>query len=112
MRHVNKRPENDTRFPAHSHLRRKTVTRSNVERDKFLKPGAAERFAPVLSGLDPVRFANTGQEVDGHREHGALFGGKMYLFADEESLLRFEKQPQRYAAVARQAMAKSAPKDH
>jgi hypothetical protein len=96
----------DVRFGA-VHRDRTYLFKSQVERDRFLAPGAADRFAPVLSGLDPVRFAESGQAVDGRREHGVLFDGQIFLFADEDALVRFEREPHRYVAVVRQAMANS-----
>jgi len=61
-------------------------------------------YTPVLSGYDPVRYGETGQLVDGRREHGLYFGNQYYLFADEASLERFRLNPQRYVAFAQQAM--------
>jgi protein disulfide-isomerase len=62
-------------------------------------------FAPVLSGCDPVRFAKTGELVEGKRSYGLLTPDKrVFLFADEESLKLFERSPGEYAAAAHQAM--------
>lgn len=104
LMNLGKWEKGDPRFGV-VHRDRTYLFKSQIERDRFLAPAAADRFAPVLSGLDPVRFAETGQAVDGRREHGVLFDGQIYLFADEDALVRFEQQPQRYVAVVRQAMA-------
>jgi thioredoxin-related protein/YHS domain-containing protein len=62
-------------------------------------------FAPALSGCDPVRFAKTGELVEGKRSYGLLTPDKrVFLFADEESLKLFERSPGEYAAAAHQAM--------
>ena len=42
--------------------------------------------------------------VPGKREFGVFLGGRIYLFADEASLQRFQQNPKRYAAEALQAM--------
>lgn len=62
-----------------------------------------DRFAPILSGFDPVRYAETGQLVEGKREHGVFFGNRIFLFADEVALDRFSKHTDFYMARVRQA---------
>jgi protein disulfide-isomerase len=52
-----------------------------------------DRFSPVLSGYDPVHYVDRGELVPGQRRHGMWFRGKIYLFADEESLNRFSATP-------------------
>jgi phage gp46-like protein len=42
--------------------------------------------------------------VPGSREYGVLFGERVYLFADEASLERFERNPDLYADRALQAL--------
>ena len=63
--------------------------------------------APVLSGYDPVMFAERGTLENGKRAHGIFFRQRVYLFADENSLQRFWANPERYAgaALARQPRA-------
>ena len=63
-----------------------------------------DRYAPVLSGNDPGAAVEQGQAVSGYREHGVLFGGKVYLFASEASLQKFSKNPNHYANYVLQAM--------
>jgi len=47
-----------------------------------------DRYSPMLSGYDPVRYVERGELVPGLRQHGMWFNGKMYLFSDEPSLSR------------------------
>ena len=91
------------------HRGRTYFFKSKAEQDQFLAPGAADQFAPVLSGYDPVRFAELHQTVEGSREHGVIYQNQIYLFADEQALAQFEQQPERYVNVVRQAMANSRP---
>ncbi|HEX5102377.1 MAG TPA: thioredoxin family protein [Pirellulaceae bacterium] len=77
------------------------------QQQKFL--ANPDAFAPVLSGYDPVRFATTGQLVDGKRGHG-IFNPedkRIYLFADEAALEQFKQSPRAYAEPAYQAMMRS-----
>ncbi len=72
------------------------------EKDKFLAD--PDRYSPVMSGLDPVLALDNQLSVPGKREFGVFLGGRIYLFADEASLQRFQQNPKRYAAEALQAM--------
>ena len=56
-----------------------------------------DRYAPVGSGNDVVLAAEQGRAVPGMREHGVFFGSRIYLFASEESLLKFAEKPEIYA---------------
>ncbi len=76
----------------------------------FLGPGEQkrfltnpDRFAPALSGNDAVLAFDKGQLVRGRREFGIFFDKRMYLFANGETLERFQHNPRRYAAEVRQA---------
>jgi thiol-disulfide isomerase/thioredoxin/YHS domain-containing protein len=66
------------------------------ERERFL--ANPDLYSPVLSGLDPVLAMDNQMVVAGRREFG-VFGAdrRIYLFADEASLKRFEANPKRYA---------------
>ena len=64
-----------------------------------------DRYAPVLSGCDPVILAETNQWVSGSHNIGLLIGGKTYFFASEETLARFEQSPQAYLGQLSQAIA-------
>lgn len=61
-----------------------------------------DRYAPVLSGRDVVLAVDEGRYAEGLREHGAYFDDRIYLFASEETLQRFENHPNRYAEAALQ----------
>jgi YHS domain-containing protein/thiol-disulfide isomerase/thioredoxin len=60
-----------------------------------------DRYAPALSGQDPVALVDRGQSVAGRREHGCFFGAepnrRVVLFANEASFEAFKNNPQRYA---------------
>ena len=68
-----------------------------------------ERYSPVLSGYDAVRYSETGQLVDGKRKHGLYYGNQYFLFADEAALERFRMNPNRYVSVVQQAMRQTMP---
>lgn len=68
-----------------------------------------DRYSPMISGYDPVRYIEEGRLVAGHRKHGVFFGDKIYLFEEESTMKRFWKSPQTYAASAHQAMLQSPP---
>jgi YHS domain-containing protein len=73
-----------------------------AEQQRFLAD--PDRYAPVLSGYDPVRYAEQAQLVEGKRQHGVFFRNQVYLFSDEAALQRFWESPQRYAASVQQAV--------
>ena len=59
--------------------------------------------------LRPVRFAQRGEVVDGKRSYGLITKDKqIYLFADQQSLEIFERNPAEFQDKARQAMAQVA----
>ena len=62
-----------------------------------------DKYAPVLSGNDPVLAMDGRQLVPGRREYGVYSDNRVYLFADESSRRRFEENPARYGAEAIQA---------
>ena len=74
-----------------------------AEKEKFL--ANPDRYSPVLSGNDPVLAVDSQVAVPGRREFG-VFGadGRVYLFADEGSLGRFNQNQTRYSAETIQAM--------
>jgi YHS domain-containing protein len=59
-----------------------------------------DHYAPVLSGHDPVLYVEQGMLHDGKRAHGIFYRGRVYLFADEQTLQRFWQQPERFAGAA------------
>ena len=92
----------DAKFGA-IHRGRTYLFTSEAAQKKFL--GNPDGFAPVLSGCDPVRFAKTGELVDGKRAYGLITpDNRIFLFADEAALQTFEKSPGEFAAAAQQAM--------
>jgi len=94
----------DTRWGA-VHQSKTYLFTSPQAQQQFL--ASPDRFAPILSGFDPVRYAETGQLVDGKREHGVFFQNRIFLFADEVALDRFSKQTDFYMDRVRQASAVS-----
>ena len=97
----------DPRFGA-VHRGRTYLFASAAEQTKFLADPDA--YSPILSGADPVIFAETGKLVEGRRSFGMAVPrdgrNEMYFFATQENLLRFEKNPQQFAIIAHQAMLK------
>jgi YHS domain-containing protein/thiol-disulfide isomerase/thioredoxin len=95
----------DRRFGA-IHKGRTYLFTSAENQQKFLQN--ADAFAPILSGCDPVVYAEHGQMVDGKRAFGLVTTDKhIYLFADEASRSRFEKSPASYLGALQQAMARN-----
>jgi len=93
----------DTRWGA-VHQGKTYLFASQQGQQRFL--ASPSRFAPILSGYDPVRYAETGQLVEGKREHGVRFGDWIFLFADEVALDRFSKHTEFYMARVREASVK------
>jgi protein disulfide-isomerase len=95
----------DRRFGA-IHNGRTYLFASAEQQQKFL--ASPDAYAPVLSGCDPVLFAERGQMVDGKRAYGLITGDhQIYLFADESSLNRFKQAPENYAGAIQQARART-----
>jgi protein disulfide-isomerase len=72
------------------------------QQQKFLED--PDRYAPMLSGFDPVRYLEQGQLVEGRRQHGLWYRNQMFLFADEASLEQFWKNAEDFAPRVEQAM--------
>lgn len=66
-------------------------------RDIFL--AAPELYLPVLDGDCLVSFAEGGERIAGKLEHGLVHGRRVYLFANQEKLQAFAKNPREYADV-------------
>ena len=94
----------DTRWGA-VHEGQTYLFTSQQGQQQFL--ASPDTFAPILSGFDPVRFAESGQLVPGKREHGVFFGNRIFLFADEVALKRFSEHTDYYMDRVRQASATS-----
>jgi YHS domain-containing protein len=85
------------------HRGRTYLFASATEQQKFL--AHPDTFAPVMSGFDVVRYAERGELVEGRRSFGLVTPeGRIYLFADEESLIKFNRSPANYAAAAELAL--------
>ncbi len=71
------------------------------EQKRFL--AQPDVYSPALSGYDAVRFTETGQLVEGVRNHGVFYKSQIFLFADEGALERFWRQPTAYVNRVEQA---------
>ena len=79
------------------HRERTYLFASEDEKQRFAQ--SPDRYAPVLSGIDIVVFLETGQQVDGSRNHGAYYprdDGRLYLFSSEVSMAKFEQRASVY----------------
>lgn len=57
-----------------------------------------DRYAPALSGDDPVIAVDQGKSMPGRRAYGVTYQSRMYLFASPESRTAFSGNPERYTA--------------
>jgi protein disulfide-isomerase len=57
-----------------------------------------DRYAPALSGDDPVVAFDSGSTVSGQRQYGVTYQQRIYLFASPESRAAFAANPQRYTS--------------
>jgi YHS domain-containing protein len=55
-----------------------------------------DRFAPALSGDDPVLAIDQGRSLPGRRAYGVTYQSRMYLFATAENRTAFTANPERY----------------
>lgn len=104
-------PDGDTRRWVKGDLRWGAVHRGRTylfagqaERDLFLRPGNADIFAPVLSGMDPVLAFDQHVMVSGKRMHGVSYRDMVFLFSSEATLQRFSQNAEFYTGNVRQAM--------
>jgi YHS domain-containing protein len=67
------------------------------ERDRF--DVAPNRYAPALSGNDPVLAVERGEMVPGRRQFGAWFEKQVYLFSSETTFQKFNADPYRYVSA-------------
>ena len=91
----------DPRFGA-VHRGRTYLFSSEQAKQAFMQ--APDRYSPMLSGYDPVKFIEERQLVEGRRKHGIWLGDQMYLFTDEVSLQKFWANRDAYAGIVLQAM--------
>ena len=61
---------------------------------------APDRYAPALSGDDPVAVVDQGRSLPGRRAYGVTYQSRMYLFSSPESRAQFAANPERYTASA------------
>lgn len=69
---------------------------------------APDRYAPALSGDDPVLALDTGRRVPGDRSYGLTYESRTYLFSSPETLNAFTAAPDVYAR--RVTVAENAPR--
>jgi protein disulfide-isomerase len=94
----------DRRYGAIHRGRTYLFTGSEEQRRFFTDP---DRYAPIISGNDIVQAMEKGQAVPGMREHGVVYNGHIFLFADEAALAKFSKNPAYYANQALEAIQAS-----
>lgn len=76
------------------HRRRTYLFVGEAQQKQFLAD--PDRFSLMFSGYDPVHFQETGQLVDGKREHGVTYNDRMVLFATKKSMTEFLSSPDAY----------------
>jgi len=68
-----------------------------------------DRYAPALSGDDPVLACDSGRQVAGQRRYGVTYQARTYLFSSPETRAAFAANPQRYTARVMIAERPAAP---
>jgi YHS domain-containing protein len=68
-----------------------------------------DRYAPALSGDDPVLAFDSGTAEPGRRAYGVTYQSRMYLFASPETRASFAADPARYTARVQLAEGLPAP---
>jgi YHS domain-containing protein len=68
-----------------------------------------DRYAPALSGDDPVLAFDSGTAEPGRRAYGVTYQSRMYLFASPETRAAFAADPARYTARVQLAEGLPAP---
>ncbi|MFC1758826.1 DUF255 domain-containing protein [Planctomycetota bacterium] len=74
------------------------------EKEKRAFLAAPDKFSPVLAGVDLVELTDNGRVLEGHRAHGVVFREQVFLFINEQNLIRFWDAPDRYKTKILQAM--------
>ena len=59
-----------------------------------------DRYAPALSGDDPVLAFDAGKSTPGQRRYGVTYQSRTYLFTSPETRDAFAANPQRYTSGA------------
>ncbi len=62
-----------------------------------------DRYAPGLSGDDPVLAIDAGRQTPGQRQYGVSYRSKVYLFSSPDTQAAFKADPQKYAQRAQLA---------
>jgi YHS domain-containing protein len=62
-----------------------------------------DRYAPALSGDDPVLAFEAGRSEPGQRALGVTYGSRMYLFSSAETRAAFSADPTRYTTRVQMA---------
>ena len=68
-----------------------------------------DRYAPALSGDDPVLACDSGRQVAGQRRYGVSYQSRTYLFSSPETRATFAANPQRYTTRVTIAERPTAP---
>jgi len=68
-----------------------------------------DRYAPALSGDDPVLACDSGRQVAGQRRYGVTYQSRTYLFSSPETRATFAANPQRYTTRVTIAERPTAP---
>ena len=80
------------------HRGRTYLFASEAQQKSFLAD--PDRFAPSLSGDDPVLAFDAGKSTPGQRRYGVTYQSRMYLFSSTHTRDAFAANPQRYTAGA------------
>jgi|694.fasta_scaffold113547_2 YHS domain-containing protein len=83
------------------HRGRTYLFASAAEQQTFLAD--PDRYAPALSGDDPVVALDQGRSLPGQRRYGVTCSSRMYLFSSPETRAAFQAHPDRYTARIAQA---------
>ena len=82
------------------HRGRKYLTSGPTQQQRFM--ANPDRYAPVLSGGDPVWSVDGNRFVEGKTDFCVVYDGRLYMFVEAATLARFRQAPKRYAAAAAQ----------
>ena len=77
------------------HRGRTYLFAGETQQRKFLAD--PDRYAPALSGDDPVLAFESGTQIPGQRRYGVTYQGRIYLFSTLETRGKFAANPQAYA---------------
>lgn len=72
---------------------------------------APDRYAPALSGDDPVVVVDQRRSMPGRRAYGVTYQSRMYLFSSPETRAQFAANPERYTTPVMLAERPAPPTD-